>query len=716
MRRKTNFEAYYDDYYTICAYLSKNFYNGKSNVFYLRTPEGSLEECKIVSQANINNDYIKYVLSIEQELSLSERYELVEEHALTTELAFGLIVKTETFEEEYSYDGSDLGTTYTPEETKFVFWAPLASEVLIRVRRGDNVEHFSMDRTEKGVFRYTAKGDYDGALYFYLLNVNGVWKEVCDPYANATNANGKRSMVMNPAKVKVDLQHDKLPKLEKKTDAIIYETSIRDFSFMMKEYTQYTGKYLGFIEEGKTIEGKPVLFDHLLKMGVTHVQIMPIHDFATVDELNIDKFYNWGYDPVSYHSMEGSYSSNPNDGYTRIKEFKQLVAKCHEHGIRVVLDLVYNHYYDFFTNNLQNSTPNYFFQMDKDANLSNGSFCGNDFDTSVAMGRKYVIDSALNWTKEYGIDGIRFDLMGIMDLNAVNKINEVCKAVNPDFMVYGEGWSMPTMLDATKQASMNNYHKMPNIGFFNDFFRDHVKGSTNEDEMYKKGYCTGDANYFEQVKAALAGTCSSKFGTVKFLNPTQTINYVECHDNATVWDKMRECCKESVREERQKRQKLLNAVVLLSQGVPFLHSGQEFLRTKYGVQNSYRSNDEINEFDWNRCVRNYDVVDYTADLIALRKKYQAFRLQTREEVEKHVRISEIQPGVILYSLIDLEELDGIKGLDVIINTTTKDVTYDVKESACIVANEVGLIEECVAAQIISVSPLTVNVVERGEND
>lgn len=710
MRKQANFEAYYDDYYTICAYLSKNFYNGKSNAFYLRKPDGTLEECKIISQMTVYNDYIKYIMSIEEKLSLSERYELVEEHALTTPLSFGLIVKSEAFDEEYAYEGEDLGATYSKTHTDFAFWAPLASEVLIRIKQNDVVEHFSMIRDDRGVYRLQVKGDYDAAQYFYLLNVNGMWKEVSDPYAYATTANGRRSVVINHENVNIDLQIDKLPKLEQKTDAIIYETSIRDFSKMMKEYTEYPGKYLGLIEQGKELDGKPVLFDHLLKMGITHLQIMPIHDFATVDELNEDKFYNWGYDPVSYHSMEGSYSSNANDAYTRIKEFKELVAKCHEHGIRVVLDLVYNHYYDFVTNNLQNSTPNYFFQMDKDANLSNGSFCGNDFDTSVAMGRKYVIDSAYNWAKMYGVDGIRFDLMGIMDITTVNKIAEKCQSINPDFMVYGEGWSMPTMLHGDKQANMNNYNKMPNIGFFNDYFRDNIKGSTNEDEMYKKGYCTGDSSHFSAVKSAMSGTCSSKFGTVKFLNPTQTINYVECHDNATIWDKMRECCKENVREDRQKRQKLMNAVVLLSQGVPFLHSGQEFLRTKYGIQNSYRSNDEINILDWNRCMSNYDVVEYTADIIQLRKKYKAFRLSTREDVEKHVKINEIQLGIIKYSLVDLKEKDLTTEIHVIVNTTNTEYTHKFDERVYILANEVGTIESDLPAHIITVSPYTVTVV------
>lgn len=710
MRKQANFEAYYDDYYTICAYLSKSFYNGKSNAFYLRKLDGTLEECKIISQMTVYNDYIKYIMSIEKKLSLSERYELVEEHALSTELSFGLIVKSEAFDEEYAYEGNDLGATYSKAHTTFAFWAPLASEVLIRIKQNDVVEHFSMIRDNRGVYRLNVKGDYDAAQYFYLLNVNGIWKEVSDPYSYATTANGRRSVVINHEKVKVDLQMEKLPKLEQKTDAIIYETSIRDFSKMMKSHTDFPGKYLGLMEQNKEIDGKPVLFDHLVKMGITHLQIMPIHDFATVDELNEDKFYNWGYDPVSYHSMEGSYSSIANDAYTRIREFKELVAKCHEHGIRVVLDLVYNHYYDFVTNNLQNSTPNYFFQMDKDANLSNGSFCGNDFDSSVAMGRKYVIDSAYNWAKMYGVDGIRFDLMGIMDLSTVNKIAKKCQSVNPDFMVYGEGWSMPTMLQSDKQASMNNYNKMPNIGFFNDFFRDNVKGSTNESEMYKKGYCTGDASYFDAVKAAMTGTCSSKFGTVKFLNPEQTINYIECHDNATIWDKMRECCKENVREDRQKRQKLMNAVVLLSQGVPFLHSGQEFLRTKYGIQNSYRSNDEINILDWNRCVSNYDVVEYTIDMINLRKKYKAFRFSTREDVEKHVRVLELQPGILKYSMIDLIENDLTTEIHVLVNTTNMEYTHKFDERVYLLANEVGTIDSDIPAHVVTVLPYTINVV------
>lgn len=711
MRNTTNFEAFYDDYYKIVVYLSKDFYNGISKSFYLRDHNGCLTTCVIANQV-IKNDCIKYTLSLENKLSIDKKYEIVEEHALATPLKYGLIVKTEMFDDQFYYDGTDLGSTYTPNSTSFALWAPLASNVIVQIEKYNRFINHSLVKTENGVFRCVAEGDFDGAYYTYLANVNGDWVEISDPYGNATNANGFQTLIVNPEKVNIDLNKENLPKLKRKTDAIIYEISIRDFSILMKGKLKSSGKFKGVVERGYQVEGVPTLFDHLVNLGITHLQIQPIHDFATVDELNIDQFYNWGYDPVSYHSIEGSYSSNPEDGYSRIREFKQMVATCHEHGIRIVLDLVYNHYYDFKNNNLQKLTPNYFFQIDKDGNLSNGSFCGNDYDSSTKMGAKYLIDCCLNWVKEYGVDGFRFDLMGINDYRTINQIYMKCKNVDENFMVYGEGWNMPSMLDNRIKASMLNYQKMPNISFFNDFYRDSIKGSTDEKEMYKKGYFTGDFNYFNAVKSALSGNCTHVNGEVKFLNPSQTINYLECHDNATLWDKIRESCKGETREDRMKRQKIMIGAVLVSQGVPFLHSGQEFARTKYGIHNSYRSNDEINKLDWSRCAQNYDTVKFTADLINLRKQYNCLRFDKREQIEKHVEIKELSPGILHYILKDIEEYDDARGLEVVFNCTFEQYTLDFQERINIKANENGAYDEAISAQIVSIPALSILVIER----
>ncbi|MGL5540217.1 MAG: type I pullulanase [Erysipelotrichaceae bacterium] len=712
MRKKSNFEAYLDDFHTIGAYLSVSFYQGKSNAFYIRYPDGSLESLRIASKVNINNSYVKYKLQVERALDFHEQYEIIEEHALSTPLQKGMIVKTAEFDRAFTYLGDDLGARYTAEATTFALWAPISNDVVIQLEHQGNIRYISMHPDKQGVFRATVKDDLDGALYVYLVNVNGQWREVCDPYALTGNANARKSMVVNPAKVEVDLYNNDLPPLSSKTDAILYETHIRDFSSMYHGLLPEAGTFKGMMVQGKKVQDKPVLFDHLLKLGVTHVQLQPVHDFATVDEYNTRKFYNWGYDPLSYYGLEGSYSSNPEDGYTRIVEFKQLIGKMHQYGLRVVLDLVYNHYYDFNSSPLQNIVPNYFFQMDKEANLSNGSFCGNDYDTTRAMARKYVVDSCKNWVETFGVDGIRFDLMGIMDLETVREIERVCREIKPDFMVYGEGWHMPTMLEGDLQANMGNYHKMPEISFFNDYYRDVLKGSTMEDEMAKKGYATGDASLYGKVISAVAGTCSSKFGEVKFLNPTQSINYVECHDNATLWDKMRECCKEDVREERILRQKLISGVILISQGIPFLHSGQEFARTKYGVSNSYRSNDDINMMDWNRCARNYCTVEYLTDMIKLRKHYHCLRFQTREQVEKHVSFEEIQPGMIRYKLTDIKAYDEIEELEFLINTTKQPLTYEYAQQVKIVCNEAGYMPQGIRSHIVTVNPLTIVGVEK----
>jgi len=712
MRKEEIMEAYLDRYDLIVVYIHEQFYQGKSDTFRLRDANGNVQNLMIKSIERSSRAYSKYKLSVPQDIKIGEEYTIIIDYALQCPLRFGYVVRTKQFDDEFYYDGNDLGATYAATKTSFALWAPTATRAKVEIKQNDVEITQEMKRTDKGVYRAEVQGDFDGASYVYLVKVNGVWTEAVDPYAKSCNANKQRGFILNPKRTTMDLHNADLPRIESYTDIVVYETHVRDFT---KQFPHpNAGKFLGLTLEGfKTPNGHEAGFDYLKSLGITHLQLQPVNDYTSVDELNIDPYYNWGYDPGHYNCPEGSYAMDPNDPYSRVNELKIAISKLHKVGIRVILDVVYNHMQSQLNSDFEKIVPNYYFRLSENGRPSNGSFCGNDFDSTRLMARKFIVDSIAMWMNDYGVDGFRFDLMGILDVETMNQIRKTAKSINPNVFLHGEGWNMPTILPDELKATLSNQGKLEGIGQFNDFFREHVKGKSSEHEIMVKGFCTGDINYIHAIPACMSGCVMNKPGFVRiFDSPEKSTNYVECHDNGTVWDKMKVCNSGEDNATRIQRQKMMLGIVLLSQGVPFIHSGQEFCRTKNGVQNSYASSDLINRIDWDRKDKYDLVVDYTKDMIQLRKRLAALRMRTQEEIEKHAQFTIIDNRLIEYTLKNVAAYGEYEEIKIYVNATKDVITHSLKDMYEVLANGNGLVTETTFVDQLEISPLSITVLAK----
>lgn len=705
MRKKYSFEAYLDDYGVISVYISMNFYNGESKKFYLKDEQNHLIPLRI-SYLESQNDYRKYTLVFEpSSVEIGKKYTILEEHGLGTILQYGLVVRSDEFDENFYNPRSDFGASVADNQTRFVLWAPTAISVVLKLNTPQGLQFFSMAKVEKGAWETTLDFDCHGLLYTYLVEVNGQINEVCDPYGYSSDADGKRSCVIDFNRLNQEFHDDKLKPLHHYTNAQILEVSVRDFSMDKEASFVNRGRFLGMVEENvKTSEGYPAGFDYVKQLNPTHIQIMPVYDFVTVDEENPSLFYNWGYDPLQYNTLEGSYSTNPKDPLCRVNEFMEVIKKYHEAGIRVNLDVVYNHMYDLETSYFEKIVPYYYFRYGKNGQISNGSFCGNDVDSSNRMVRHFILQSCLHFVQHYHVDGFRFDLMGILDIETINKVYHQGVQYREGFMVYGEGWNMPTLLDEQFRAHMYNADKMPNIAFFNDFYRDHVKGPSAADMVWAKGYTLGDTNYLNAFKSSLMGTALSNYDVCIFNSPTQSVNYVACHDNMTLWDKIKEACKNESKAQRIARQKLTIGAQCLSQGILFLHFGQEACRSKNGLDNTYRSNDEINKINYERSVQYQEVVKYTRDLMHFRRHHECFRLANSFDIASRVVFHDLEYGCLLMSVRDKETV-----YHCFFNPTHESVRYDLNGVGELILDNNGYTDK-VEISSVHLSPISLVVV------
>lgn len=633
-------KAYAVAFDEIRVYLSKGYYNGISSQFYIKNIEN--DELIPLNGDSLNNSsqdgFQEYVFHTN--FTMGKVYKVVDAYGLSCYLDFSKLSMCEEFDELYFYDHNDLGNQYTKEKTTFKVWAPLATGVILKVMKWNGeTELFPMKRQKKGVYFVEVCEDLELEQYVYLIRHTNSYEVTLDPYAYSSSSNGRASIIVDLEKVPCR-QFD-LPVLEKMTDMVIYETSVRDFSMSSTSGMKNKGKFLAFTElNTSTDSGNPTGLDYLSCLGITHLQLMPIADFATVDEKNPLELYNWGYDPLAYNVTEGSYVTDPDDGYMRITEAQRMVEALHSRGIRVVMDVVFNHMHDVNINALERTVPYYFFRRNEDGSLSNGSWCGNDLNTTALMCRKYILDMCRRWQVLYGIDGFRFDLMGIIDQETMKLVDAQGKALDPSFVVYGEGWNMPTALDEEMRTTIQNNLKTPYIGFFNDFFRDALRGTN---QMETKGYFSGDTY---KTNDAMKAICNLDM----FAKITQSINYVECHDNATCYDKLQISNYDESEKIRKRRSRLMMAAVILSQGVPFLHSGQEFFRTKGGLSNTYNAGDQVNALDWNRKDMEIDTTQFVQFLIHLRKNNPCFRYGSYDMIRKNVKTENINHRMIKYSL------------------------------------------------------------------
>ncbi len=682
-----NMYAYADDFGLITVWMNRNFYQGRTDSFYLTDDEGFYKDL-LITGVEDHGTNVKYTLTCPADLPFGVKYMVHESHGLAVPVIYRLIVRTKRFNEMFAYDGDDLGYRYTPESTQFALWAPTAVSVMLKVREGLRTNVYTMYRGDKGVWRTKVTGDLKKAFYTYLIDRNGELVESIDPYAYSSNANSRESAVIDLNEIEQIVDYAPRGDIKAETDAIIYECNVRDMTSHVYTGTQSHGTFLALTEDHTSWKGLPTGLAYIKSLGVTHVQFMPVMDFATVDENRPKRSYNWGYDPVQYLVPEGSYSSDPDNPYARVRELRKLVTCLHRNNIRVILDVVFNHMYGTETSSFDKTVPYYYFRYNASGFLSNGSYCGNDVDSTQPMVRKYILHVIRELMRVYCVDGFRFDLMGILDTDTMNEIHKTVKRIKKDGMVYGEGWDMPTSLDQGKKASIANQFKMPGVGHFNDTFRDVVKGRTSDDQKYDKGYVTGDLDRCQDMCGALTGNTSSIYYK-RFDSPVKSINALETHDNSTVWDKMKYCCGTENHDIRLTRQKMLIACTLVAQGVPFLHAGQEYCGTKNGNTNSYASGDEINQMNWDRASLNKDIVEYTRKCIAMRKHFAAFRLSTAEQIDKCVHFSIAEGNLVVYDIDYDDPGTRFSHFKVIINPSFNEREFYYQEDWTVIFDENG---------------------------
>lgn len=664
-----NFKAYLDEKNTI------TILSDKESSF---TINGDFLHAYYVSRFN---QY--YVYKANVEIDINQKYVLKDDYNRESVLSIRYYVKDDSFDEKYYYDGDNLGSNYHKEHTTFKLWAPIASDVKLHYEMDNQEYEVTMYRKDKGVFEVDVKGDLANALYYYKVTNNGVTNDVIDPYAYSSNANSKKSAVIDLSRIRQNTYAS--PTLKRMSDAIIYELSVRDFSMDNSLGEDVSGLFKAFLKEGmKSPKGNPIGIDYIKQLGITHVQLMPIIDFATVNEENIKEKYNWGYDPVCYNSLEGSFSTNANDPYARINEALEMIDKFHQLNIGVILDVVFNHTYEFINSVYNKIIPNYFYLMDRNGNLSNGSFCGNDVDTTRKMAHKYFVDMVMRYVTLYKIDGLRYDLMGILTKDLIQEIYNKAKAINPSFIAYGEGWNMPSFLPEHKRASLNNANQIPAIGFFNDYFRDIASGKCFNNFSHTKGYLNGNISLYYDFMKAMRGSIENG---CYFLNSSSSINYVECHDNFTLFDKLKITNVENTNEERNNIQLCMLAAILLAQGTPFLHMGTEFNRTKKGNENSYNAGDKINMIRWESIDENIKNIKAVRDFIKIRKTFPCFNIGNRKKILNSV------DGQIFDGVLQITYAYNGDVIILLFNPTNQKVLINLSGEYKLYANQLGILKD-----------------------
>ncbi len=592
------------------------------------------------------------------------------------------------FREQFTYDGDDLGATWSKNSTTFKVWAPTAEDVKVALYRTgepgalDRIGTIELTAGDKGVWSGTVPGDQNGVYYTYLVHVGGQVNEAVDPYARTAGVNGARGMIIDLSSTDPQFWNsDRDPNpLRSYTDAVLYELHVRDLSIDPSSGISeaHRGKFLGLTESGtKTPGGASTGLDYLKGLGITHLHLMPVYDYGSVDESRLDiPQFNWGYDPVNYNLPEGSYSTDPHNGAVRVAEMKQMVKALHDAKISEVMDVVYKHDYEDGSFCFNKIVPGYFSRTDLDGSWSNGSGCGNDTASERPMVRKYIVDSIVYWNKEYHIDGFRFDLVGLLDTNTINALVDAVHKRCPGAIFYGEGWSMNTCAEpGTHMATPPNAYMTPGFAYFSDDIRNLLAGENGRTTGVVSGR-TGQEDPLAHCFAAQVWWCP---------NPTQTVNYVSCHDNYTLMDKLATSRPDASREDLVRMSKLAQAIYMTAQGIPFTHAGEELLREKLDssgrrVENSYNAPDSVNALHWDVLDRPEAVAtsEYYKGLVALRKAHTALRLPTAAKVSANVTYRWITNEVVFFDIKGKESVaDEVSdGLIVALNSSNKERTID----------------------------------------
>ncbi len=633
----------------------------------------------------------EYVLTLEAELDGTGTYQLIfdgTEYKITMPSVFS----TESFEAEYTYEGDDLGATWTAEKTTFRVWAPTAKAVTVNLYAGgtagedDLIEQLPMQADVNGTWVAEKEGDLNGTYYTYSAEVDGQVNEACDPYARTTGVNGARAMVIDlDATDPEGWDTDADPHADGTyTDAVIYELHVRDLSVDESSGIENKGKFLGLAETGtKTPGGVATGLDHIKELGVTHVHLLPSYDFGSVDESRLDEAqFNWGYDPVNYNVPEGSYSTDPYNGAVRVAEMKQMVKAMHDNGLSVVMDVVYNHVQSAESFCFNQLVPGYFSRMDENGVYSNASGCGNDTASERSMVRKYIVDSVKYWADEYHIDGFRFDLVGILDVETVNEIVAEVHKDHPSVIFYGEGWTMatkPTKYGVTLATQVNS-RQTPGFAYFSDTIRDAIKGSVFD---HQPGFVSGAAGKERTIAECFTGMPSW------CADPAQSVNYASCHDNNTLMDRIALAVPDASREDMIRMNDLAAAIYLTAEGVPFMQAGEEMLRTKVNEdgsfnENSYNASDSVNSLKWSDLEQEEysQVFEYYKGLIAFRKAHPALRLNDAEDVKESVTaVEDLPKSVVAVQIAGSVNGETAEGLFIIFNASAEAQQIDLPEGS-----------------------------------
>jgi len=641
--------------------------------FYVTDSEGneislsSAERINEVDFTAISDNYDnEFILTTAAPAALGAVYTVSKDGYESKFASIGnLFFGSEEFEAMYTFTG-ELGALYSKDKTEFCLWAPTATAAYVNLypdgHQSDRSEELEMEPIGHGAWQAVKSGDLDGVYYTFSVDVNGRINEAIDPYAKAAGVNGKRGMVIDLASTDPPgWENDTAPPFDHPTDAIIYELHIRDFSVSESSGMVNKGKYLAFTENGTTnSEGSATGVDYLVELGITHLHLLPSFDFRSIDERTLElNNFNWGYDPENYNLPEGSYSTDPYNGHVRITEFKQMVQSLHNNGLRVVMDVVYNHTGATTDSNLNLLVPGYYYRMNEQGDFSNGSGCGNETASERSMMRKFIIDSVVHWVTEYNIDGFRFDLMGLHDIDTMNAVRAALDEIDPTILIYGEGWTGgSTPLPEEQQAlKMNTYKLDEHIAAFSDDMRDGIKGHVFDNE--EPGFVSGNLGRREDVMFGIAASCfhpQIDYSMVSYSDapwaraPSQAINYASAHDNLTLWDKFNASRPDIGEAEYIRYNKMSALLVLTSQGIPFFQAGEEFARSKYGDENSYQSHDLINNLDWNRKSEFSGLVEYYKGLIELRKSLPLFRLRSAGDIADSITFLDTEQYILAYTI------------------------------------------------------------------
>ena len=594
-----------------------------------------------------------------------------------------------------TYAGDDLGVTVHDGVTSFKLWSPQAQEVKLNIyptgRNSVPDMTIGMLKGDNGVWTASVPESLYGKFYTYNIYQDGRWRgETPGVWAKSAGPNGKRAAIIDFSQTDPEgWAADKGPETKSPVDAVVYEMHHRDMSIHPSSGIANKGKFLALTEHGTTTPtGEKTGIDHLKELGITHVQILPSYDYGSVDETNLpSNQYNWGYDPQNYNVPEGSYSTNPSDPTARVREMKEMVKALHDAGIGVIMDVVYNHTFINEGSNFDLTAPGYYYRHRQDGSWSDASGCGNETASERQQMRNFMLNSLKHWVKEYHIDGFRFDLMAIHDIETMNEIVAELRKINPDIIIYGEGWTAgDSPLAADKRALKDNVYMMPGVGVFSDDIRDAVKGHYSRQD--DRGFATGKPGNEETVKIGIVGATDhpqvdySKGNNSKkpyALSPAQVVNYVSCHDDLTLTDKLNKSMGDTTSvAKRQRAAKLAQTIVLTSQGIPFIWCGEEIFRDKKGDHNSFQSPDSINAIDWNNKHLYPELFDYYRNLIALRKAHPAFRMSDAKEVARNIKFDRVnEPNLISYSILNNANGDRWREIKLVFNGSEATQTVNI---------------------------------------